>query len=184
MVKLPFSTNSTRIKYVTNLDGIMAALREFMTNPRVMGYIHYAMIQPELVDNAEVKIVCFNGVPRIKNAVKKGKHGRSPFRRAKKETFFAFARDVIETIQRVCPALVSHQVLRIDLFGFRGAPGKFIVNEIEGFEAHVTGCGTSSIDQTAPIQTMLEEYWFNEISNLVAYHIDHVMPRIYPDLLR
>ncbi len=179
VVKLPFSTNSTRLKYVVGMEGILRALGEFMGNSKVFGYIHYALIQPEIIDNAEVKIVCFDGVPKFKNIIKKGKSNRSPFNRMPKATFFAFAEHVIATLKQVCPSINTRQVLRIDIFGFRTAPGKFIVNEIEGYEAHKTGAGVTGCDEAGAIMDRLEQYWFEMIRDLVDYHVNIVLNRLY-----
>jgi hypothetical protein len=178
VVKLPFSTNSIRIKYAVGMDGIISALQSFIKNDSVFGYIPYAMIQPELPENAEVKIVCFNGEPKFKSKVKKGKNSRSPFGRAKQEVFFAFARTVIDTIRRLCPEIDTQQVLRIDVFGFRGRPGVFIVNELEGYEAQKSACGINAGVAEGAISVLLEEYWFNIICDLVDYHIQHELPRL------
>ena len=178
-MKLPFSTNSTRLKYVVGFEGILKALGEFMENSKVFGYIHYALIQPEIIDNAEVKIVCFNGVPKFKNIIKKGKSNRSPFNRTPKAEFFAFAKHVIATLKRVCPSINTRQVLRIDIFGFRTHPGKFIVNEVEGYEAHKTGAGLNGCDEAGAIMDLLEQYWFDMILDLVDYHVNIVSHRLY-----
>jgi hypothetical protein len=166
------------MKYVIGFDGVLCALREFMENESIFGYIHYAIIQPEVPENAEVKIVCFDGVPAMKCKTKKGKSNRSPFGRAKREVFFDFARCVISTLRRVCPEIVSFQVLRIDIFGFRGRPGDFIVNEVEGYEAQKAGVGVDSGVEEGRILQKLEEYWTNLIYDLVEYHIKHELPRL------
>jgi hypothetical protein len=164
------------VKFGVGVEGILQKIQEFKNNKNVWGYIHYVIIQPEIPDAYEVKIVCFNGKHVCKNLVKRSnkKGSRSPFKGIKDSAFFDFAETVIAGMRRVCPALVADQVLRIDIFGFRRYPGLFIVNEIEGYEAQVTGSGLSSSKHMSDINTYLEAYWENQLTDLIEYYLAHV----------
>ena len=164
------------MKFGVGVEGILKKIQEFKNNVDVWGYIHYVIIQPEIPDAYEVKIVCFNGKPVCKNLVKKcnKKGSRSPFKGIKDSAFFDFAEKVIAGMRRVCPALVADQVLRVDIFGFRRYPGLFVVNEIEGYEAQVTGSGLGSSKHMADISTYLETYWEDRLTTLIEYYLAHV----------
>ena len=114
VVKLPFVTHS-RVKYCVGAKGIHTSLMEYINNENVWGYIPYAIIQPEIPENAEVKVICFNGEARFRNTHKKSKDGRSPFGRARDRVFFDFAEHVIATMRRVCPALVVDEAIRVEV---------------------------------------------------------------------
>jgi hypothetical protein len=119
--------------------------------------------------------VCFNGKAIVKNLHKKGRPGsRSPFRRIKLRRMFDFAEEVITALRLYCPEIVTDQVLRIDIFGFVGQPGKFIVNEIEGYEAQKTGSGLSGTDKCGSINVMVADYWVEIISECIEFHLAHL----------
>ena len=176
MCKLPFTTNAkhnSTVKYAVGYAGILDMLKQFQKNVNIGGYITYAMIQPRIPDNAEAKIICFNGKARFRNKNKKGDNGRSPFRGVKDKDLFDFAEHVIAVLRRVCPELIADQVLRIDIFGFRGRPGVFIVNEIEGYEAQRTATGVKAGLQIAELQADVENYWYTILCELIEYHINN-----------
>ena len=178
--KLPFTTNSkhnSTVKYVVGYDGILAALRQFVSNVNIAGYITYAMIQPRIPNNAEVKIICFNGKAKFRNMYKKAtdKNALSPFKGVNLKEFFDFAEHIIAVLRRICPELITDQVLRIDMFGFRDRPGVFIVNEIEGYEAQRTGTGLKAAAQLGRLSADVETYWYNTLCELVEYHIDNTV---------
>ena len=174
--KLPFTTNgkhNSTVKRCVGYHGILKMLGQFVRNKNIAGYITYAMIQPRIRENAEAKIVCFNGIPKFRNPNKKGDDGRSPFGEVGDEDLFKFARHVIDILRKVCPELISDQVLRIDIFGFRNYPGMFIVNEIEGYEAQRTGTGTQAGEKSSQLLGNVEDYWYNILCELVEYHINN-----------
>jgi len=174
--KLPFTTNgkyNSTVKRCVGYPGILKMLRQFVRNTNIAGYITYAMIQPRIPENTEAKIVCFNGIPELRNPNKKGDKGRSPFGDVSDEDLFKFSRHVISVLRNVCPELIADQVLRIDIFGFKNHPGLFIVNEIEGYEAQRTGTGTKAGDKLSKLLGDVEDYWYNILCELVEYHINN-----------
>ena len=174
--KLPFTTNSqhgSTVKFAVGFEGIMEMLGQLRKNVNISGYISYAMIQPEIPENCEAKIICFNGKARFRNKHKKSRDGRSPFAGVRDKEFFEFAEHVITVMRRVCPQLISDQVLRIDIFGFRNYPGMFIVNEIEGYEAQRTATGSKAGELLSALSRDTEEYWFDVLTELIEYHLNH-----------
>ena len=171
VIKLPFSTNSQRIKRGAGVAGILTALKEFMNDDRVWNYIPSALIQPEIRENAEIKVVCFNGKAIFRNKIKKSKNGRSPFGRKKNIVYFDFAEHVISVLRMLCPEIVSDQILRVDLFGIREHPGLFLVNEIEGYESAKWGTGVSAGDNVSRIIVWTTQHWITLLCKLVDYHL-------------
>ena len=174
IIKLPFSTNSQRIKRGNGVSGIMRALADYIKDDGVWGYIPSALIQPEVSENAECKVICFNGKAQFRNAIKMGKGGRSPFGRTTDRVFFAFAEHAIATLKRLCPAVIADQVLRVDMFGFRHRPGEFIVNEIEGYESSGWGVGTRAGDHVGRVLIMHKDHWKLLLYELINYHLDQL----------
>ena len=148
-------------------------MNQFLKNKDVFGYIPYCIIQPEIPDNCEAKIICFDGKAICRNPNKPSKDGKSPFRDVSDVEFYTFAEHVISVIKRVCPQLITHQVLRIDVFGFRNHPGRLIVNEIEGYEAQRVGKGVTAGSSTSMISGKVEGYWEATLHQLIDYHLEH-----------
>ena len=174
--KLPFTTNGghqSTVKFAVGYDGILEMLGQFQENVNIAGYITYAMIQPRIPENTEAKIICFNGIAKFKNKNKRSTDGRSPFGGVKNKVLFDFAEHVISVLRRVCLELITDQVLRVDIFGFRDRPGEFIVNEIEGYEAQRTATGVKAGVQLARLSKNVEDYWYNTLCELVEYHINN-----------
>ena len=172
--KLPFTTNGSHnstVKFAVGYPGILESLKQFQRNINIGGYITYAMIQPRIPENTEAKIICFNGIARFRNPNKRSSDGRSPFGGIEEKVFFDFAEHVISVLRRVCPELITDQVLRIDIFGFRDRPGEFIVNEIEGYEAQRTARGVKAGAKCSGLLNDLEDYWYNTLCELVEHHI-------------
>jgi hypothetical protein len=94
----------------------------------VYGYIPYALIQPDIEQNTEAKVFCFNGVPIDVNPFKEGR-GHSTLGLQDNSRLLKFAGEVCKQIRDTCPYLIADQLLRIDFFEYRGI---FIVNEVEG----------------------------------------------------
>ena len=171
IVKLPFSTNSQHKRGVTNVEGILRAIRSFIRKDNVGGYIPYAMIQPEIIDNTEAKVVCFGGKAIFLEAHKKGKSGRSPFRDIDESCLRTFAEHVIACLKRRCPELCARQVLRVDIFGFVDYPGEFICNEVEGYEAQKCATGSGAGTAESIVFWALVQYWTETITELVEFHL-------------
>jgi hypothetical protein len=154
--------------------GIQQALAEFMNAENVWGYIPSALIQPEIPENAEVKVICFNGKAEFRNNIKKSKDGRSPFNRAKNRVYFDFAEHVIATLRRLCPSAILDQVVRVDMFGFRSLPGRFIVNELEGYESAKWGNGLKAGDHCGRVLVLTQQYWKMLLFQLIDYHLQKI----------
>ena len=156
--------------------GIQQALAEFMNGAGVWGFIPSALIQPEIPENAEVKIICFNGKAEFRNMIKKSKDGRSPFGRGreKDKMFFEFAEHVIAALRRLCPSAIVDQIVRVDMFGFRKFPGVFIVNELEGYESAKWGTGTLAGDHISRVTVKTQEYWITLLCRLIDYHLEKI----------
>ena len=131
------------------------------------------MVQPRIPNNAEAKIVCFNGKAQFKNLIKRSDTGQSPFKGVKDKEFFDFAEHVIGILRRVCPEVITNQVLRIDIFGIKDCPGMFIVNEVEGYEAQRTATGVHAGAKIAKLVENVEDYWYSILCELVEYHINY-----------
>ena len=174
IIKLPYTTNSLKIKRnLVGAAGIFEGLLQFMKDPNVYGYIHYAIIQPQLKNTNEAKVVCFNGKREFINVIKRGK-GRSPFTantKAGVERLFEFAEKVIARLRVTCPQLNTQQVIRIDTMGFPDYPGVFIVNEVESYESMVTSRGISAGDHISALKKKMENHYFEQYIELIEYHI-------------
>ena len=71
--------------------------------------------------------MCFNGEGIARNPHKRGQ-GYSTLGR-KDEPLIAFAEAVIGEFKKNCPHLIFEQLLRVDMFHYRGF---FYMNEVEG----------------------------------------------------
>jgi hypothetical protein len=171
VVKLPFSTGGLQRSFCQKVKGIYAALRRFIKRDRVGGYIPYAIIQPEIRDNAEAKVVCFNGKAEFLEKIKKSKSGRSPFGNVSERTLFDFAEHVISCLTRSCPAICTKQILRVDIFGFKDYPGEFICNEVEGYEAQKCGTGSCAGVREAGRFRKVVTYWEEVLTQLIDYYL-------------
>jgi hypothetical protein len=103
-------------------------------------------------------VFCFDGEPVGKNTHKRGR-GRSSLAKDN-DRLFAFAREVCAKIRASSPYLIADQLLRIDFFEYRG---RFIVNEVESFEAQTTGPDSVRIDGC------LRVWWYQTICELVNF---------------
>ena len=173
IVKLPFSTNSQHKRGVKNVEGILSVIKSFIRKDNVGGYIPYAIIQPEIIDNTEAKVVCFDGKAIFLNPHKKGKSGRSPFRDIDESNLRTFAEHVIACLKRRCPAICTRQVLRIDIFGFVDYPGEFICNEVEGYEAQKCATGSDSGTAESKVYKAVVQYWIETLTELVEFHLKY-----------
>ena len=157
------------------VDGLIRGLLEFMRDPSVFGYIHYAIIQPQLKNTNEAKIVCFNGKAMFINIIKRGK-GRSPFvanTTAGVQRLFRFAEQVIARLRITCPQLNTQQLIRIDTMGFSDDQGSFIVNEVESYESMLTSKGIGAGDRIMKIKSLIEGHYFEQLIELIEYHLTH-----------
>lgn len=162
------------MKFCIGVEGILEKIQQFKNNADVWNIIPYVCIQPNIRDNTEVKIVCFNGKAIVKNLHKKGRKGsRSPFRGITLRKLFDFAEEVIAVLRLHCPEIVTDQVIRVDIFGFIGHPGKFIVNELEGYEAQKTGSGLGGSDKCGTINVKVADYWEEIICECIEFHLAH-----------
>lgn len=117
------------------VQGILQALKEMVkgkNSPYVYGYIPYALIQPDIENNTEAKVFCFNGEPIGINPMKIGR-GASTLGHDN-QRLLDFARDVCAKLRAASPYLISDQLLRVDIFENRG---RLIVNEVEGMCVYV-----------------------------------------------
>jgi hypothetical protein len=159
------------------VNGIIRGLLEFMRDPSVLGYIHYAIIQPQLINTNEAKVVCFNGKAQFINIIKRGK-GRSPFAahtKAGRQRLFQFAEQVIASLRVSCPHLNSQQLIRVDVMGFPDDPPgtEFIVNEVESYESMLTSKGIAAGDHIMKIKSLVEEHYFEQLIELIEYYLAH-----------
>jgi hypothetical protein len=176
-VKLSYSTNGGHKKFVKHSTdgtaGILQSLCELLNNPRIAGYYEDVILQPFWEYNTEAKVICFDGVPICRNPNKKGE--RSGLNRSKTSELNAFATRVIKELRAICPELIADGILRVDFFGELGPDGnvkRFIVNEIEGFEACLWGVGASAGDDLAAILTKTTAYWKCKVETLIDCHLE------------
>ena len=163
MTKLSYTTNGSRGKNVkpsvNGVNGIIQCIREMLNDERISGYYDEVVIQPFWMHNTEAKVICFDGVPVGRNTHKRGE--KSGLARSSNEILYAFARRVIDELRASCPELIADGILRIYFFGELVPDGKvkrFIVNEIEGFEACLWGAGKSAGDMLSKIMTYNTAY--------------------------
>ncbi len=175
--KLSYTTNGSHGKTVKHSEngvaGIINSINEMLGDPRINGYYDEVVIQPFWVHNTEAKIICFNGVPLGRNLHKRGQ--KSGLTGSTNDDLFAFARRVINEMRIICPELISDGILRIDFFGELGPDGKvirYIVNEIEGYEACLWGSGKSAGDMLSVIMTRNTAYWKQQLETLIDCHLE------------
>jgi hypothetical protein len=176
MTKLPYSTagwhKNTNKPSINGVDGILKSIQEFMNNDRVAGYIDEVIIQPYWQTNTEASVVCFNGVPRYRNQNKSGR--KSGLNRVSNEICFEFAHRVIREIKAAAPELISDGILRIDFFGelLPNGERRFIVNEVEGFEACSWGTGANAGDKEMDIYALSKTYWKTTVDIMIECFIE------------
>jgi len=177
VTKLSFTTNGSHGKNVkpseNGVVGIIQSIKEMLNDDRINGYYDEVVIQPFWLHNTEAKGICFDGVPLGRNTNKRGE--KSGLARSSNEVLFAFARRVIEELRTSCPELIADGILRIDFFGELGLDGnvkRFIVNEIEGFEACLWGAGKSAGDMLAKVMTYNTAYWRQKVETLIDCHLE------------
>lgn len=136
VVKLNHTSGShygSYVKFATGVDGILEMITELTNNKDIFGFYSEVLIIPRIPRNTQASIVLFNGKAVLQNPLKKGTDHRSPFSGATQSQFYTFAEEIVGDIKRVCPALISDNVMRVDFHGvIHGGKLHFLVNSIEG----------------------------------------------------
>ena len=192
VVKLPYTTNgqiaglNIARKFIKGgVKGVLQALKEWAVgkySALIMGYIPYAIIQPDIECNTEAKVYCFDGEPIGRNPHKCGR-GTSDLGRDDEE-LFGYAREVCAILKRECPYMMTDGLLRIDFFKHRG---RYLLNEVEGnllhfhvivalfdlkcmhiagFEAATHGCDQDRLDD------LLLNWWYRHIKTGIEYVLE------------
>jgi hypothetical protein len=177
ITKLSYTTNGSHRKTVkpsvNGTLGILQSIKEMLSDERISCYYEEVIIQPFWLYNTEAKVICFNGVPLGRNTNKRGE--KSGLARSSTEDLYAFASRVIAELRTSCPELIADGILRIDFFGELGPDGKvkrFIVNEIEGFEACLWGAGKAAGDMLSKVMTYNTAYWKQKLETLIDCHLE------------
>ena len=93
----------------------------------------YFMLQPQIKENHEGKVVCFAGEPQyVSKCTKKGILGK-----VNKEELFNFCRKALAALKSAVPTFCVDSLTRVDVFQCHD--GKLVVNEFESFDANYAG---------------------------------------------
>lgn len=176
MTKLPYTTGgwhrNTSKSSTNGVEGILDNIQAFINNVRILGYIDEVIIQPYWQTNTEASVICFNGEPKYRNKNKTNR--KSGLNRVNSKVCFDFARKVICELKAIAPELMVDGVLRIDFFGelLPNGESRFIVNEVEGFEACDWGTGANAGDKSSLIYVKSKEYWKGIVDVMIECHIE------------
>ena len=114
-------------------------------------------------------MICFNGKFISRNPHKDGcGSGRRSTLGSDDRILGDIAEDMIKQFKAVHPELIADQVLRVDFFR-DSKSGRYILNEVESFNAQVVG--TRSGDSAGTVMTKVQQYWKNTILKLARYHM-------------
>ena len=114
-------------------------------------------------------MVCFNGKMVCRNPHKDGSgSGRRSTLGSNDNVLGAVAEDMIAQFKAVHPELIADQVLRVDFFR-DSQSGRYILNEIESFNAMVVGIPSG--DAAGSVMMKAKLYWKKNILELARYHM-------------
>ena len=122
------------------------------------------MIQPCLYNRKEYKVVCFGGEPKFIASIAgnnlKCKDGINKAFSNKSE-LFTFCRTALMEFKSKCPYSITEGLFRVDILQMRS--GKFVVNELESFEATFYSTGNNEDN----IRGKIELYWEAQFRSLM-----------------
>jgi hypothetical protein len=155
---------------VGGLLGITGCIAAFYSNEEIRGYIEQILIAPYVNENAEAKIVCFNGMAVSANKRKRGAEGGSAFpKQPMHEKLTSFAEQVISKIKSNCDHAIVDQVLRVDFYCDRSTDS-YYVNSVSGFDAEAEGVGIGTNYLT--VANNCEAWWIIKVDKLLKKHLE------------
>lgn len=177
--KAPFVTNS--LHYRVFFDGGTKAAIKILQNITDENFsedrnhrcykIPYMMLQPTMANRMEYKVVCLGGKACFIARTGSRGSGRNAFSfgTPPHSRLFAFAEASIQRIMERCPSAIVDGLIRVAIFEtkdeFLDVDGqlkkKWVVNELEGFEAAFGSNGKNE----ANVNSFLKNYWINKIKN-------------------
>lgn len=141
VLKAPFTTNSSHVKFIHSLVQLDARLRSWFRT--LGGSIPYLILQPCLRNRREYKIVCLGEVPLYVARIKghDSRHTPPGINQAftsdsvGHSDLKAFAAAAISKIHAAQPGLLlADGLFRVDIMVLKN--GKMVVNELESMEAN------------------------------------------------
>ncbi len=121
----------------------------------------YLMMQPYMANNAESKMVMFDGAPLYL-------YGMCSSRRVNVDfaELDVFCRAAVERLRAACPYAITDGLLRVDVF--RNKAGQLVVNEFESLEADHGPRSQHAGERPAQLQVSMEEYYAAIITDVLA----------------
>ena len=114
-------------------------------------------------------MICFNGKFIGRNPHKDGcGSGRRSTLGSDDGILGDIAEDMIKKFKAAHPELIADQVLRVDFFR-DSKSGRYILNEVESFNAMVVGI--KSGDTAGLVMSKARLYWRQSILKLAKYHL-------------
>ncbi len=139
VVKAPYTTNCSYIRFVSSFEGVVAACNKACQD--LFGSIPYVMVQPKMYNRREHKVICWDGEPHFicsfsnsgstvsEGGINKSFCGVFPHRE-----LFDFVKHSVQVAKGSCPQLLTDGLFRVDVF--QRVDGSFVVNEFESLEAN------------------------------------------------
>ena len=114
--------------------------------------------------------MCFNGKFICRNPHKDGDGKGESTLGHDDAVLGAIAEEMISKFKDAHPELIADQILRVDFFR-DSRTGRYILNEVEGFDAQVVGLYSG--DGAGRAMTKVLEYWRTKTKELVYYFLEH-----------
>ena len=116
------------------------------------------------------QVVCFEGKFLCRNPHKEGSgYGKSNLGGVD-AVLGDVAEDMIQRLRDADPSLIADQILRVDFFRDTKS-GRYILNEVEGFNAQVVGMRSG--DGAGNAMNLAKIYWREQTKSLVKYHLNN-----------
>ena len=117
-------------------------------------------------------MICFDGKFLGRNPHKEGSgEGRRSTLGSNDRALGDIAEDMIAQFKAAHPELIADQVLRVDFFR-DSKSGRYILNEVEGFNAQLVGI--KSGDPAWVAMTKAKLYWKENIIKLAKKHLSSI----------
>ena len=174
IIKRGYVTNHKINKGLTTVSEILKEIDRQASNKYIFGYYPYVIVQVEMENWHEVKVVCFGGIGKYVYLAVRANNLCVPekLKEEKYDALLEFATSAINRLKETCPAFISDGLVRVDIFCDNF--GNLKVNEIESLEACYHSKKTSPSTGEIEVQRLMPEYWNHQLKELVnaAFHFN------------
>ena len=163
MIKAPYTTGGSSVRYPKSLEGIFKCI--FKATHDYFGRIPYIMLQPCMKNKHEYKVVVLHEKPAfVSYNYKNSGSKRTAFSKYPFTDILCFAKTAVERLKINCPEAITEGLIRVDIF--MNEKKNFIVNEFESLDANYQA---NDGDMTKDSETaeILKMFWFKKFLKFV-----------------